>query len=371
MFRIRNFAFFFFYMTAFGQVDRRLEQKLMALYKSHKERSAKIDWSYHEFLPLVRQAGYRHIDKHEHDGIKREDLFDEHILQIDPTLQRRLTPELYLAVETAVLTEVNLPWFTTELATTFRGSLQVLVDFTHTWTAEEDQHGDLLETYLLLTDNGDPWKRKKLRKQVIEGGFHTGLQSPLETMVYTSIQERATMVFYLNLAQACEHLDPGLARVLRRLARDETLHYTFYRDATQAHLEMNPNLVELVTGVMLKFEMPGAGMPDYARRMEVISKHAHYGPSEFYTQVIDELMKFWDIRNLQPTYAGAREAQTKAIAHTERLAKIAQRQMRERKRMTAPTLDEVMDEANWQTHRNKNGGPVLQAGENGSVEERK
>lgn len=346
-------------MSPFGQIDLRLEGKLKQLYKLHKERSAKIDWSYHEFLPLVRVSGMNHIDQHPHDGIARPDLFAEHVLQIKTEGQRKLTPEMYLAVETAVLTEVNLPWFTTELYTTFQGTLQVLVDFVHTWTAEEDQHGDLLDTYLLLTDNGDAWQRKRHRRTVVEGGFHTGLQSPLETMVYTSIQERATMIFYLNTAQACESMDPGLARVLRRLARDETLHYTFYRDATKAHLELNPNLVELVTGVMLKFEMPGAGMPDYAKRMEVISKHAHYGPSEFYTQVIEECMKYWDIRNLQPTYPQAREAQLKAIAHTDRLARIAARQMRERQKMTyTATLEEAMDEANWQTKTAGPNGPA-------------
>jgi len=343
-------------MPSFGQVDQRLESKLKDLYKLHKERSAKIDWSYHEFLPLVRKAGLPDIPNDPQQAWDRRDVFESNVLALDPTFQRKLTPEIYLAVETAILTEVNLPWFTTELHNTFKGSLQVLVDFVRTWTSEEDQHGVLLDTYLLLTDNGDAWQRHKNRKLVTEGGFETGLQTPLETMVYTSIQERATMVFYLNVAQACESMDAGLARVLRRLARDETLHYTFYRDVTKAHLEMNPNLVEMVTEVMLKFEMPGVGMPDYAHRMDIISKHAHYGPAEFYTQVIDELMKYWDIRNLQPTYPKAREAQLKALQHHERLGRIAQRQMRERQKLTAPSLEEVMDESNWHvSNEGKNG----------------
>ena len=343
-------------MPSFGQVDQRLENKLKELYKLHKERSAKIDWSYHEFLPLVRKAGLPYIANDPQQAWDRGDQFEANVLAIDPTFQRKLTPEIYLAVETAILTEVNLPWFTTELHNTFKGSLQVLVDFVRTWTSEEDQHGVLLDTYLLLTDNGDAWTRHKNRKIVTEGGFETGLQTPLETMVYTSIQERATMVFYLNVAQACEGMDAGLARVLRRLARDETLHYTFYRDTTKAHLEMNPNLVEMVTEVMLKFEMPGVAMPDYAHRMEIISKHAHYGPAEFYTQVIDELMKYWDIRNLQPTYPQARAAQLKALQHHERLGRIAQRQMRERQKLNSPSLEEVLDESNWRVARDGQNG---------------
>lgn len=322
---------------SFGQVDQRLENRLRELYRLHKERSAKVDWSYHEFLPL-----------------NREDLFADEIVNKPNPKRSQLSPEIYLAVETALLTEVNLPWFTTVLYTTFRGSLQVLVDFVRTWTAEEDQHGELLDFYLLLTNNGDALERRKLRKFVIEQGFETELQTPLETMVYTSIQERATMVFYLNVAQACEREDPGLATILRRLAKDETLHYAFYRDATLAHLEINPNLVELVTGVMQKFEMPGAGMPDYQRRMQVIAKHAHYGPSEFYSQVIAELMNYWDIKNLQPTYPQAREAQLKALEHDARLARIAERELKRRGKLI--TQEEARDMEAFVTR--KNGAPV-------------
>lgn len=323
---------------SFGQVDQRLENKLKELYRQHKERSAKIDWSYHEYLPLPAN---------------RDDLFAQEVVDKLHVKRDTLSPEIYLAVETALLTEVNLPWFTTELYTTFRGSLQVMVDFVRTWTAEEDQHGDLLDTYLLLTNNGDALERRKLRKGVIEAGFETGLQTPLETMVYTSIQERATMVFYLNVAQACEPEDPGLATVLRRLAKDETLHYTFYRDATKAHLEINPNLVELVTGVMQKFEMPGAGMPDYQRRMQIIAKHAHYGPAEFYSQVIDELMRYWDIANLQPTYPSARDAQLKALAHHARLGRIAERELKRRGKL--PEQEEALDIAQFEARKNGHG----------------
>jgi len=73
----------------------------------------------------------------------------------------------------------------------------------------------------------------------------------------------------------------------------------------------------------------------------VISKHAHYGPTEFYSQVIDELMRYWDIKNLQPTYPHAREAQQKAIEHDARLARIAEREMKRRGKLI--TQEEAQD----------------------------
>jgi hypothetical protein len=83
---------------------------------------------------------------------------------------------------------------------------------------------------------------------------------------------------------------------------------------------------------MLKFEMPGYGMPDYAQRMAIIAKHAHYGPAEYYKQVVDELVSYWDIARLQPTYPAARAAQAELLAYHERLGRIAARQLRQQNR---------------------------------------
>src|SRR5579859_6139521 len=92
-----------------------LEPKLKDLYDKHKERAAKIDWSYSDYLPLEA-------------------------FHARPDSIPKLSPLVYTAVETALLTEVNLPWFTTNLYSTFKGSLAIMLDFLQTWTSEEDQH---------------------------------------------------------------------------------------------------------------------------------------------------------------------------------------------------------------------------------------
>lgn len=242
--------------------------------------------------------------------------------------QGNLSPAIYTAVETALLTEVNLPWFTSGLNDTFRGSLEVLQKFVHTWTAEEDQHSDLLSTYLLLTRNGDPMAMHQMRKDVVQGGWVPPMESPLQVMVYTSMQELATQVFYLNVARACEAEDADLAALLRRLAKDETLHYAFYRDAVKAHLEVDPNYIWPVADVMMQFAMPGAGMPDYEQRMITIAKSANYGPEHYYRQVVDVLCKHWDVFNLHPTFAEALEAQDKIRTYHNRLRRVAERAAR-------------------------------------------
>jgi acyl-[acyl-carrier-protein] desaturase len=285
---------------SFAHLIPSLEPKLRSLYDQHRERAAKIDWAYWEYLPL-----------------------DE--LRADPESIPKLSPLVYTAVETALLTEVNLPWFTTHLHAAFKGSIAVMLDFLHTWTAEEDAHALLLETYLLLGGNGDARMRAAMRKNVLRQGWASNIETHFGAIAYTAIQELATQTFYLRVAEIAEAEDPRLARALRRLAKDETLHMAFYRDAVKMHLEVEPNYVYPLAEVILKFEMPGSGMPNYVERAEMLAAKANYGPAEYYTQVLDSLWRYWEVDKLAPSLAEAREAQQKVVKYHAKLGRIAAR----------------------------------------------
>ncbi|MFD2168575.1 acyl-ACP desaturase [Tumebacillus lipolyticus] len=286
-------------------LDVRLERKIIDLYEQHKIRAANIDWSYHEFVPWELGRSFKEIP-----------------WSIE---QRSLPPAVCIAIETALLTEVNLPWFTTYLSSTFTGSLNVLQEFIHTWVAEEDQHSNLLETYLLLTRNADPKQLHQLRKTVVESGFESKFTTPLEAITYASFQELATLVFYTNVAKVAAPYDETLAVLLRRLAKDESLHYSFYRDVVQAHLELEPNYLMFVAPVLLGFFMPGNNIPDYEERMKVIAKDVGYGPSHYYKQVVMKLVEFWGIRELRPTTVEAEKARLDILKYCDRLERVTRR----------------------------------------------
>ncbi len=165
-----------------NHLDFRLEPKINELYKLHKERAASIDWGYHDFLPWDKAQDFKRVP------------WDQS--------QVTLPSGIITAVETALLTEVNLPWFTSYLNQTFKGSLSILKDFVHTWTAEEDQHSNLIELYLLITRNASPNRLHELRKQVVEAGWEPNFHNPMETMAYTTLQELATMVFTIMLPKS-------------------------------------------------------------------------------------------------------------------------------------------------------------------------
>lgn len=286
-------------------VDQRLENKLRDLYKTHMERTTKIDWAYHDLIPWERGRNFKTDPWH-------------------PS-QATISPELTIAVETALLTEINLPWFTTGLTEIFSGSLEVLQDFVRTWTSEEDQHSNILETYLLVTRNDDPNRLHTLRKQVVRNAWTPGQATPFEGMAYTTIQELSTQAFYVSVARLADKEDPVLANILRTVAKDETLHYTFYREALKAHLEINPNYVWPLCDVLMNFAMPGYLMPDFAERQRVIAAGANYGIAEYFRQVIEVVVRILGVRDLHPTYPEAQAALNKLNKYLDSLARLAAR----------------------------------------------
>jgi acyl-[acyl-carrier-protein] desaturase len=277
-----------------------LEPKLRELYLRHQERAAKVDWAYHEYLPL-----------------------DE--LRADPQCLPQLSAPTYLAVETALFTEVNLPWFTSGLSQVFKGALSPMREFIYDWTAEEDQHAMLLETYLLLGDNGDHRERARLRKLIIRQGWAPHVEDHFQAIAYTALQELATQQFYFRVADVCVEEDPLLARALRRVAKDETLHMAFYRDAVTAHLEAEPDYVEPLAKIMLEFAMPGVEMPGYAVRAAQLAAEGIYGPEHYYNMVVDKLWRDWNVSALSPRAASARDAQKRLIDHHAQLGRVAAR----------------------------------------------
>ncbi|MCL5063633.1 MAG: acyl-ACP desaturase [Firmicutes bacterium] len=286
-----------------------LETSIDILYQRHLTLSQNLDWGYHRLLPF--EIGRNFID--------------------DPwqASQGTLSPEMTLAVETAMLTEINLPWFTSTLMDAFAAAPASLLRFVHTWTREEDQHGRVLDVYLLLSRNGDPDRRASLQKSVIEAGWLSEYRDPFALMVYTTLQELATRVFYLNLARAVAGSDPGLAVILRTIAKDETLHYTFYRDAVAAYIDADPTRLVTLCKVIPTFTMPGFGMPDFSSRMKVIASHAGYGITEYQQQVLQVILQAWGVMDYT-TASMIQEPRQDLTRYLHLIDKLAKRSRRER-----------------------------------------
>lgn len=282
----------------------KLAATLDDLYQRHMMCTTNANWSYHTLLPWERGKNFNTLPWSKDQG--------------------SLTDDLTVAVETALLTEVNLPWFTAGLKQMFETGPSALKAFVKTWTAEEDQHSRILDVYLSLTRNGNPDARALLRKQVLTEGYEIEGDSGFAVMVYTTLQELATRVFYQNLATATDKSDPSLALILRTVAKDETLHFAFYRDAVKAYLEDDPARIATVCAIVPTFRMPGSGMPDFPRRMRIIAGMGCYSVKNYLHDVMDPILRGWDIweRDVPSNVVAARDA---LFVHRARLHKIAAR----------------------------------------------
>jgi acyl-[acyl-carrier-protein] desaturase len=276
-----------------------LEPEVARLLARHTEASARIDWSYREFLPLEALHA--------------------------PVNMPPLTEVAYTAVETALLTEANLPWYTTVLHVGLRDSLPPLQEFVRVWTSEEDQHSMLLETYLLITDNGDHAARGRLRKGVLAGGWTHQLEGAFEAMVYTTIQELATQAFYLCTATACEAEHPTLAQALRRIAKDETRHYAFYRDVVKAHLDVDSDYIIPLANVLVQFQMPGRVIADFDERSRMLAANGVFGPEQFYQDVVEVACAFWNVDEIAATNPEAKASMDRLNRYRKVLNRLAKR----------------------------------------------
>jgi acyl-[acyl-carrier-protein] desaturase len=146
---------------------------------------------------------------------------------------------------------------------------------------------------------------------MIAAGWKHELAGPFEGMVYTAIQEAATRTFYLCTARSCEQEHPALASALRRIAKDETLHMAFYRDVVKAHLDLDPDYLAPLAGVMLRFEMPwsAAVLADFEQRRARLASEGVFRLSDFLEEVVQPLWSYWGLDARTPREEETRKAQ--------------------------------------------------------------
>ena len=201
------------------------------------------------------------------------------------------------------------------------------------WTAEENRHGDLLNTYLRLGGRVDMRAVERTVHALIVNGFNPGSQAePYNLLVYTSFQERATRLSHNNVGRlAASSGDPNLARICGVIAADEARHEAFYTRMMTAVLEHDPAGGILAFRSMLRgrIAMPGRFMddgkdPDLFDHFAIVAQRANVYTVRDYASIIEHLVKAWDIAGRAVTGEAAR-AQEEVCRQSERYVRLAER----------------------------------------------
>ncbi|MES2202061.1 MAG: acyl-ACP desaturase, partial [candidate division FCPU426 bacterium] len=150
-----------------------------------------------------------------------------------------LTKMQLMAVKTAFLVEDHIPGYSSEYMRLFPVDLtvspeqaqinRVMMHFILRWCSEEDRHAHVLELYLRKTGQvegmslSDDMLKEGMKKYDAFSADHAAL------FAYTTIQEKATAIFYKCLANSVE--DPLLKEIMTKLVGDESRHARFFSHA--------------------------------------------------------------------------------------------------------------------------------------------
>ncbi|WP_326548653.1 acyl-ACP desaturase [Mycolicibacterium sp. ND9-15] len=261
----------------------------------------------HELEPVAERLLNRHISMFKewrpHDYIPWSDGKNYYALggqDWDPE-QCQLSEVAQVAMVQNLLTEDNLPSYHREIAMNFSMD-GAWGQWVNRWTAEENRHSVALRDYLVVTRSVDPVQLEQLRLEQVTRGFSPGqnqqgdlfAESLFDSVVYVSFQELATRVSHRNTGKACNETIAD--KLLQRVSHDENLHMIFYRDITEAGLEIAPNqAMASVHRVLRNFKMPGYTVPEFRRKAVIIAVGGVYDPRIHLDDVVMPVLKKWRI----------------------------------------------------------------------------
>ena len=282
------------------------------------ERHLKItdDWLPHEFIPYSQGRD-----------------FDKEPWTPD---QPKLSGVARTAFEVNLLTEDNLPSYHRLIYGMFGDGDGAWLNWVGRWTAEEGRHAIVLRDYLTVTRNLDPALLEQSRMSLVEEGYDRPTLDPLRGLAYVALQEVATRAAHRNTGRYSD--DPVADRIMDRIARDENLHATFYRDILAAAAQTQPSAtVEAVTAEIIGFEMPGAGIKGFRRKAAQMAMAGIYDLRIHHDEVVMPLVKKLGIFELEGLTPAAELARTELAAFLLEMDESAKRleERRERKQERA------------------------------------
>ena len=187
------------------------------------------------------------------------------------------------AVETAMLVEDHIPGYGSEYIRLFMinedrtdeeaWKCRQMLHFVFRWVAEEDRHAHCLELWLRHSGRRDDKALTDL--MVVEGKkpYVAPHDDPTQLFTYTTVQEKATQLFYSCLRQNVD--EPVLRAVLGKLSQDEARHCHFFSQLVlDALRDANTRSVGQMREALEQFRMPLSMMMDNYKRKAIQMRRA-------------------------------------------------------------------------------------------------
>ncbi|MEM9465752.1 MAG: acyl-ACP desaturase [Actinomycetota bacterium] len=246
--------------------------------------------------------------------------------------------EVRSALFVNTLTEDNLPYYFRDIERMF-GRDGAWGEWVRRWTAEEGRHGLAMNAYLMATRSIDPVELERGRMAQVSTGEVPEPPTLAEGLAYVSLQELATRISHFNTGNLLE--EPTGKAMLRRIAKDENLHYLFYRDAMTAIFEHDPSTAVMAVEKQVRdFQMPGTGILGFTAHAKAIADAGIYDFAIHHDKILKPVvLRDWGVESLEGLTPEAEEARASLVKQIARIGKIGHRMAEKREARKAAAAE--------------------------------
>ena len=204
------------------------------------------------------------------------------------------------------------------------------------WTAEENRHGDLLNKYVYLSGRVNMRQMEISTQYLLADGVDNGAaRDPYRNFVYTSFQELATNVSHRRTASLAKNYGNGqLSKICGLIAADELRHAKAYKSFISSIFEVDPSEMMIAFEDMMrkKIVMPAQFLRQQGEKIgnafthfsDAAQRLGVYTSSD-YTDILESLVKEWNIENITGLNDAAEKARDYLMALPARFRKISDR----------------------------------------------
>lgn len=255
-------------------------------------------------------------------------------------LECKELPYDYLAVLVGdIITEEALPTYETwltDLEGISKMEPQGWSKWMRMWTAEENRHGDLLNKYVYLSGRVNMRQMEISTQYLIADGMEIGgARDPYRNFVYTSFQEMATNISHRRTATlAKKYGNNQLSKICGVIAADEARHAKAYKSFISKIFDIDASEMMLAFEDMMrkKIVMPAHFLRQQGEKISTTFSHFSDAAQRLgvytttdYTDIMDSLIKEWDIANIRGINDAAEKARDYLMGLPDRFRKIAER----------------------------------------------
>jgi acyl-[acyl-carrier-protein] desaturase len=207
-------------------------------------------------------------------------------------------PAVVQVMQSFMAVELFLPDYTSKLLHLVRAS-RGRAWFQANWGYEESKHSLAIETWLTASGSRTDHQLREFEEEILSQEWSPDYETPLEMMIYTTLQEFATSLNYRGLRRLAQDAnDPALDKVLVLLARDETGHFEFFKNGTLLFMQHNRDLVlEKLNSVIRSFRMPAQDLiPGWGAQDHLIRRLGIFDDRIYMRDVVRPVLKALGVR---------------------------------------------------------------------------